>query len=223
MRGHNRPASKKRQMPSEQGLQTGFFAMKIYGALTSPANSRSPGTSFFGLTASELQSFSPYRRREQEWCKEGSVATSARPRIAEQDNWSRRDNAHLRLVVAIGVIAVVATVCLVVAVLTSARRADEASLDRERQLIAQAIADRGARLLREVKSVAATPGAAQAIRLDYDPQWIERHIGKWLEDFFDDDVVVVVDGFDRIEYINQSINRPTYFLTRRIRIDSVGA
>jgi diguanylate cyclase (GGDEF)-like protein len=148
-----------------------------------------------------LQSFSPYRRREQEWCKEASVATSARPRIAERDNRSRRDRAHLRLVVAIGVIAVVAIVCLVVAVLTSARRADEASLDRERQLIAQAIADRGARLLREVKSVAATPGAAQAIRLDYDPQWVERHIGKWLEDFFDDDVVVVVDGFDRIEYV----------------------
>jgi len=109
------------------------------------------------------------------------VATSARPRIAEQDNWSRRDNAHLRLVVAIGVIAIVAIVCLVVAVLTSARRADEASLDRERQLIAQAIADRGARLLREVKSVAATPGAifcvgGSACRLAASPASSPRRI-----------------------------------------------
>ena len=128
------------------------------------------------------------------------MTTSARPQIAEEDNRSRRDHARLRLVVTIGVIAVVAIVCLVVAVLTSARRADEASLNRERQLIQQAIADRGARLLREVESVAATPGATQAIRLDYDPQWVERHIGKWLEDFFDHDVVVVVDGFDQIEY-----------------------
>ena len=91
------------------------------------------------------------------------MATSARPQIAEENNRSRRDRARLRLVVPIGVIAVVAIVCLVVAVLTSARRADEVSLDRERQLIQQAIADRGARMLREVESVAATPGATQAI------------------------------------------------------------
>ena len=92
------------------------------------------------------------------------MATSARPQIAEEDNRSRWDRARLRLVLAIGVTAVVAIVCLVAAVLTSARRADEASLDRERQLIAQAIAERGALILREVESVAATPGATQAIR-----------------------------------------------------------
>ena len=128
------------------------------------------------------------------------MTTSARPRIAGENNRSRRDRARLRLVVTIGVPAVVAIVCLVAAVLTSARRADEASLDRERQLIQQAIADRGARILREVESVAATPDATQAIRRDDDPQWVERHIGKWLEDFFDHDVVLVVDGSDRLQY-----------------------
>ncbi len=128
------------------------------------------------------------------------MATSARPRIARENNRSRRDRARLRLVVTIGVPAVVAIVCLVAAVLTSARRADEASLDRERQLIQQAIADRGTRILREVESVAATPDATQAIRRDDDPQWVERHIGKWVEDFFDHDVVLVVDGSDRLQY-----------------------
>jgi diguanylate cyclase (GGDEF)-like protein len=128
------------------------------------------------------------------------VTTSARPRIAGENNRSRRDRARLRLVVTIGVPAVVAIVCLVAAVLTSARRVDEASFDRERQLIQQAIADRGARILREVESVAATPDATQAIRRDDDPQWVERHIGKWLEDFFDHDVVLVVGGSDRLQY-----------------------
>jgi len=128
------------------------------------------------------------------------VNTSARPRIAGENNRSRRDRARLRLVVTIGVPAVVAIVCLVAAVLTSARRVDEASFDRERQLIQQAIADRGARILREVESVAATPDATQAIRRDDDPQWVERHIGKWLEDFFDHDVVLVVGGSDRLQY-----------------------
>jgi diguanylate cyclase (GGDEF)-like protein len=128
------------------------------------------------------------------------VTTSARPRVAGENNRSRRDRARLRLVVTIGVPAVVAIVCLVAAVLTSARRADEASLDRERQLIQQAIADRGTRILREVESVAATSDAKQAIRRDDDPQWVERRIGKWLEDFFDHDVVLVVDGSDRLQY-----------------------
>ena len=40
----------------------------------------------------------------------------------------------------------------------------------------------------------------QAIRRDDDPQWVERHIGKWLEDFFDHDVVLVVGGSDRLQY-----------------------
>ena len=55
-------------------------------------------------------------------------------------------------------------------------------------------------MLREVESVAVTPAATQAIRRDDDPQWVERHIGKWLEDFFDHDVVLVVGGSDRLQY-----------------------
>src|SRR5208282_1397826 len=132
--------------------------------------------------------------------KEGSVTTSAWPRIAGENNRSRRDRARPRLVLTIGVPAVVAIVCLAAAVLTSARRVDEASFDHERQLIQQAIADRGARILREVESVATTPDATQAVRRDDDPQWVERHIGKWLEDFFDHDVVLVVGGSDRLQY-----------------------
>ena len=128
------------------------------------------------------------------------MTTSAWPRIAGENNRSRRDRARLRLVLTIGVPAVVAIVCLAAAVLTSARRVDEASFDHERQLIQQAIADRGARILREVESVAATPDATQAIGRDDDPQWVERHIGKWLEDFFDHDVVLVVGGSDRLQY-----------------------
>ena len=56
----------------------------------------------------------------------------------------------------IGVIVAVAVICLVVAILTSARRADEVAFEREQQLIQQAIVERGARVLREVESVAAT-------------------------------------------------------------------
>ncbi|MGA3307440.1 MAG: EAL domain-containing protein [Xanthobacteraceae bacterium] len=128
------------------------------------------------------------------------MVTSARPRIAEECKRSRWDQARLSLLVPIGVIIAVAIVCLVVAMLTSVRRADEVSLNREQQLIQQAIADRSARVLREVQSVATTPGATQAIRVNYDPQWVERQIGKWLQAYFDHDLVMVVDGFDQVEY-----------------------
>jgi diguanylate cyclase len=107
---------------------------------------------------------------------------------------------RLNLVVPIGVVVAVAVICVVVAVLTSAHRADEVSLDREQQLIQRAIAARGERILREVASVAATERATLAIRADYDSQWVERSIGAWLSTFFDHDVVVVVDGSDQINY-----------------------
>ena len=132
--------------------------------------------------------------------KGGSVITSAQPEIAEESKRSLWDQARLRLIVPIGVIVAVGVVCLIIAMWTSARRADEVALNREQQLIGQAIAARGARVLREVESVAAASGATQAIREAYDAQWVERRVGHWLQAFFDHDLVLVVDGSDHVEY-----------------------
>jgi len=120
--------------------------------------------------------------------------------MTEERKPSRWERMRLNLVVPIGVVVAVAVICVVVAVLTSAHRADEVSLDREQQLVQRAIAARGERILREVESVAATDRATLAIRTDYDPQWVERSIGAWLPTFFDHDVVVVVDGSDHIKH-----------------------
>ena len=108
------------------------------------------------------------------------VVTLALPRMSEERKPSRWERMRLNLVVPIGVVVAVAVICVVVAVLTSAHRADEVSLDREQQLVQRAIAARGERILREVESVAATDRATLAIRTDYDPQWVERSIGAWL-------------------------------------------
>jgi diguanylate cyclase len=126
---------------------------------------------------------------------------SARPQIAEEAKRSRWDQARLRLVLPIGAVVAVAIACIVLAVLISARRADEVLLNREQNLIQQAIGERGGHLLREVESVAATDAAAEAIRADYDPQWVERRVGQWLQTYFDQDLIVVVDGSDRIKYV----------------------
>ncbi len=130
----------------------------------------------------------------------GSAVTSAQRRIAEERKWPRWDQARPHLILLIGAIVAAAIVGVVVAVLISTRHADEVSLNRERQLIQQAIADRGVRVLREVESVAATEQATRAIRLDDDRQWVARNVGNWLQAFFGHDVVVVFDGSDQVEY-----------------------
>ncbi len=132
----------------------------------------------------------------------GRVVTSARPKIAEERKRSHWNPVRPTFVMPIGAIVAVAIVCVVVAVLTSAQRADEVSFNREQQLIQQAIADRGARIARELESVAATERATEAIRVDYDPLWVEHRFGGWLQAYFHHDLVVVLDGFDQIKYAN---------------------
>ncbi len=151
-------------------------------------------------TASDLQSFHLMVETSKNAVKGGSVVTSARPQIAEERKRSRWERARPSLVVPILVIVAVAIVCVVVAVLTSAQRADQVSVGRERKLIRQAIADRSARVLREVESIAARQSATLAIRDNYDPQWVERSVGTWLQAFFGDDLVAVVDGSDQVKY-----------------------
>jgi diguanylate cyclase len=148
-----------------------------------------------------LQAFSPYGRADGNIGKGGNVIASARPQMSDENQQSRWDQARLRLVLPVAAIFAVAIVCIVVAVLTSAKRADEVSLNREEELIRQAIVARAARVLREVESAAATPRAVQAIRVDYDPQWVDHRVGQWLETYFDHDLVVVVDGSDRVKYL----------------------
>jgi diguanylate cyclase (GGDEF)-like protein len=128
------------------------------------------------------------------------VLPTAQLRIAGERKRSRWEKARLSLLLPIGVIVAVAIVCVVVAVLTSAQQANDFALNREQQLLQQAIAGDGARVLLEVESAAATQRAAVMVRNNYDPQWADRRIGKWLQTFYDHDVVVLIDGLDQIKY-----------------------
>jgi len=127
------------------------------------------------------------------------VSSSVPERIAGESKKPRWDQARPSLVVPIGVIVAVAIVCVIVAVLTSARRADEVSVNREQQLIQQAVADHGARVLHQLESTANTSRATLLARTTYDAGWVERR-ATWLESFFGHDVVMVVDGSDQLKY-----------------------
>jgi diguanylate cyclase (GGDEF)-like protein len=128
------------------------------------------------------------------------VNLSAQTEDAGDSKRPRFDFAWLKLIVPIGTIVAVAVICLIIAIVSSARRADEMAVKREQQLVQQAIVERGARMLRQVESVATTQRATQAISEKYDPQWVDEHLGRWLQSFFDHDLIVVVDGSGRTVY-----------------------
>jgi diguanylate cyclase (GGDEF)-like protein len=128
------------------------------------------------------------------------VLPTAQSHIAGGRQRSRWDKARLSLVVPIGAIVAVAIVCVIIAVLTSARRADEVSLNREQQLLQDAIVGKGGHVLRELESAAATAQATAKLRNAFDAQWADRRVGRWLQNFYSQDLVVIVDGGDHIKY-----------------------
>ena len=127
--------------------------------------------------------------------------SSAQERIAGEIKGSRWNHARVSLVLPIGVIVAVSIICVIVAVLSSAQRADEVSFNRQQQLIQRAIVNHGVRVLQQLDSVAGTPPAATAIRADYDAQWIAQHVGNWLQTYFGHDVVAIVDGSDELKFL----------------------
>jgi diguanylate cyclase len=149
------------------------------------------------------------------------VSLSAQTDDAGDSKRSRFDFAWLKLIVPIGAIVVVAVICLVIAIVASARRADEMAVKRERELIQQAIVERGARMLRQVESVATTDRATQAIREQYDPQWVDEHLGGWLQNFFDHDLIMIVDGADRVAYARSRIAGDTAVSNLPPGLDSI--
>jgi len=124
----------------------------------------------------------------------------ARPRASDVRQYTSWDRARLSVVVPIGVIVAVAIVCIVVAVLSSAQRADVVAVDHEKQLFSRAIANYGDRVLREVESVASSEGAIQNIRRAFDPEWAKQRVGAWLETYFDHDYIFIFDRKDDLAF-----------------------
>jgi len=128
------------------------------------------------------------------------VPAVARPRASDVRQYTSWDRARLSVVVPIGVIVAVAIVCIVVAVLSSAQRADVVAVDHEKQLFSRAIANYGDRVLREVESVASSEGAIQNIRRAFDPEWAKQRVGAWLETYFDHDYIFIFDRKDDLAF-----------------------
>ncbi|MEA2937973.1 MAG: hypothetical protein QOC56_1477, partial [Alphaproteobacteria bacterium] len=94
----------------------------------------------------------------------------------------------------------VAIICIVVAVLGSAQRADQAAHEHERQLFTRALNDHAERMLREVEGIATSEAGIRNIRQQFDPEWVQFRVGQRLRTLFDQDFVFVVDASDQFIY-----------------------
>jgi diguanylate cyclase len=103
-------------------------------------------------------------------------------------------------VVPIGIIVAVAIVCVLMAVLGSARRADEVAVETERQLISRALSNHAQRVLREVETVVLSDAAYRKIRIDFDADWVKVYADQRLQSWFEHDLVFVLDPSDRLLY-----------------------
>ena len=126
-----------------------------------------------------------------------------------------KDSGRARTIGAapIAIVVMVAIVCVVVAVLSAAERADDVELQQERRLLVQAITDRGHRVLRELENVAASNDIVLQLHYNFDPDWVHHLVGLRLSTFFDHDHVFVVDRTDGLTYAmlgNRSVD-PSMF------------
>jgi len=141
------------------------------------------------------------------------VASAAHRGGPEERPYSHWDRARLSVVVPIGAIVAVAIVCIVVAVLSSARRADEVAVGHEQQMLDATVASFGQRLLHDLESITRSDGAVHNIGDTFNLDWAQQHIGAWFDSVADNDAVIIFDAAGAPLYVvGPSKSRPAQWL-----------
>ncbi|MEJ2624931.1 MAG: EAL domain-containing protein [Pseudolabrys sp.] len=126
--------------------------------------------------------------------RDGRRQRTSDERTSDERTHTNWDRARLSVVVPIGVIVAVAIVCIVIAVLSSAERADDVAIAHEQRLFSEMLSTQGRRVLREVQSVANSPATIRNVRKRFDFHWVDQQVGLWLQTFFNHDYVFVFDA-----------------------------
>jgi diguanylate cyclase (GGDEF)-like protein len=124
------------------------------------------------------------------------------------------DRTRLGVLVPLGVVVAVAILCIVVAALTSAQRADDVALDRERQLLTRAITNHGEWSLLRIKNVALSSIAVGANEIERGPNPIHQRLAAWLSPLRDHNLVLVVNASNEIVYAQPGRLKTDVALTR---------
>jgi diguanylate cyclase (GGDEF)-like protein len=110
------------------------------------------------------------------------------------------DRTRLGVVVPLGVIVAVAILCIIVAALTSAQRADDVALARERQLLSRAVVNHGEWSLLRLKSAVQSDAFVRAEDINQSAAVAQQRLRAWLSALSDHDLVLVVDTSDAVAY-----------------------
>jgi diguanylate cyclase (GGDEF)-like protein len=108
----------------------------------------------------------------------------------------------MSVVAPVAIVAALAIVCVVVAVLGAAHRADQVALDTERELFTRALTNQGERVFREMQPAATSDAAYRRLRGKFDADWAETYLKGPLQSFFDHDFIFVVDAADELIYVS---------------------
>jgi diguanylate cyclase (GGDEF)-like protein len=120
------------------------------------------------------------------------------PRDKQQPaGWER---ARLGVVIPLCVVVAVAIICIIVAALSSAHRADEVALENEKHLLTRAIVNHGEWSLRRLRNIIATDKSIRGVDLDGPPELARGRLAGWLEPMRDHDLVWVVGSSDQFVY-----------------------
>jgi diguanylate cyclase (GGDEF)-like protein len=155
-----------------------------------------------GSAANQWQAFLPRLAESKEAAEQAVSAVASRGTARARDNqkptgWER---TRLGVVVPLCVVVAVAIVCIIVAALSSANRADEVALDNEKQLLMRAIANHGEWSLRRLHNMTAMDASIRGIDLDGPVQTVHPKLARWLEPMRDHDLVWVVGSSDQLVY-----------------------
>jgi len=130
-----------------------------------------------------------------------SVVTASPPRGGrERSKPTGWDRTRLSVLLPLGVVVAVAIVCIVVAALTSAQRADDVALERERQLLNRAIVNHAEWALLRVRTAARSSASVSANDINQSPAVVQPRLRVWLGTLIDHDLVLLVDSAGAIVY-----------------------
>ena len=116
------------------------------------------------------------------------------------------DRARLGVVIPLCVVVSIAIICIVVAALMSAQRADEVAVDRETQFLTRAIENRGDWSMRRLQTLVQPGDATRALSAEAQ----QRRLGRNIRIMSDHDLVVIVDGSDRMSYVSAERRDPQW-------------
>jgi len=129
-----------------------------------------------------------------------SVATPGSAESREELKPAIWHRARLGVVVPLCVVIAVAIICIIVAALTSANRADEVALENEKYLISRAIANHGEWSLRRLRNIIATDQSIHGLDLEGPAVLTEMRLAHWLQPMRDHDMVWVIGSSDQLVY-----------------------